>query len=720
MMRGSEGQEASTWRGRYGVLALLGVLVVLGLALRLYRLADIPLGMHNDEGYNALDALDILAGWRPVFLPANNGREPLFIYLIAASMRVFGATLWAVRLPGALLGVLVIPAQYLLVQSLPLPRPRLTALLSATVAALSFWPVVKAHQALRAGLIPLWVTLILWLWWRLLVPTRPLRRPWLWSIGLGVLLAAAAYTHLNARVLPIILVLSAAWAVLNQRGHQGEAVRHAAALTPPSPQRLPPGLAANPPSVGRNASGAAWLLLALAVAALLAWPLILYFLGQPDMLGYRSSQVSVFNPAVNGGDLAGTLLQNAWNLLLMFNVRGSMGWWGNLAGRPLFDPLLGLAFVVGVALLAWDLVGRRGRVAHQAAVLLTLTLGGMLAPSWLSEGAPNYGRLTGIWPVLFLLPAWGLERSAAWLTHIVNLRRNAKLHAGYQERIPAWAAWIQSRLGVGLMALVMGVSTVWSAWDVAVGYPQSQQGPGAGQAGALERGRQVAALTAEGPTYVSSSLWNETPVRFVAHAQPPRAFDPRQGLVLPPTGDARYVFEPWEAADAQAFARRWPGLRRDDGTAGDAALLVYRLARAQFPSLPPLAAPVTFGEAIRLQAVRVEPLAVRPGGEVQVTLAWLALAPTASDQNYFVHLVGREGRMLDQADGAPLGGSYPTSGWAAGETVVQTIPLRVAQDAPPGAATLRFGWYDWRSGARLPAPAHADDAAEIGRVEVGG
>ncbi|MCW5854119.1 MAG: glycosyltransferase family 39 protein, partial [Anaerolineae bacterium] len=645
-------------------------------------------------------------GWRPVFLPANNGREPLFIYLIAASMKVLGETLWAIRLPGALLGVLIIPAQYLLVQSLPLPRPRLTALLSATVAALSFWPVIKAHQALRAGLFPLWVTLILWVWWRLLSPTHPLRRPWPWAVGLGLLLAAAAYTHLNARVLPVMLVLSAAWAMLMNVGKRGEASVQAAGFTPqfpPSERDVPRGLGPKRPSLGTDALRVSWLLLALVVACILSWPLILYFLGQPDMLGYRSSQVSVLNPAVNGGDLRGTLLQNAWNLLLMFNVRGSIGWWGNLARRPIFDPLLGLAFLVGVGLLAWDLSGRRGRTAQLAAVVLGLTLGGMMAPSWLSEGAPNYGRLTGIWPVLFLLPAWGLERSAAWLTEWAKGRAFAP------------------RLGLGLMALVMGVSTVWSAWDVAVGYPQSQQGSGAADAGALERGRQVAALVAQGPTYASPSLWNETPVRFVAHDHLPRAFDPRQGLALPAQGDARYVFEPWEAKDAEAFARRWPAARREDVTGTNGSiLLVYRLDRAQFPSLPPLAAPVTFGDAIRLQAVKVEPTRVRPGGEVQMTLAWQALAPTDTDLNYFVHLVGQDGRMLGQADGAPLGGSYPTNAWAEGETIIQTIAVRVAQDAPTGPAAVRFGWYDWRTGVRLPAPSHPDDAVEVGQVEVGG
>ena len=103
-----------------------------------------------------------------------------------------------------------------------------------------------------------------------------------------------------------------------------------------------------------------------------------------------------------------------------------------------------------------------------------------------------------------------------------------------------------------------------------------------------------------------------------------------------------------------------------------------------------------------------------------MTLAWQALAPTDTDLNYFVHLVGQDGRMLGQADGAPLGGSYPTNTWAVGETIIQTIVVRVAQDAPGGTAALRFGWYDWRTGVRLPAPSHPDNAVEVGRVEVGG
>lgn len=147
-------------------LLLLVAVCALGLALRLYGLGAVPYGFHPDEGHEGADALAILDGWRPAFLPADNGREPLFVSLVAVSVGLFGPTVWAARLVGALGGTLVILAQYLLVRSLPIPRPRLTALVSAALLAVTFWPVAIAHQVQRTGFFPFWTAL----WLVLLIP----------------------------------------------------------------------------------------------------------------------------------------------------------------------------------------------------------------------------------------------------------------------------------------------------------------------------------------------------------------------------------------------------------------------------------------------------------------------------------------------------------------------------------------------------------------------
>ena len=59
------------------------LVIAMATALRFWALGTIPPGLYHDEAFNGLDALGVLEGERPVFFEANNGREPLFIYLVA-------------------------------------------------------------------------------------------------------------------------------------------------------------------------------------------------------------------------------------------------------------------------------------------------------------------------------------------------------------------------------------------------------------------------------------------------------------------------------------------------------------------------------------------------------------------------------------------------------------------------------------------------------------
>ena len=61
-------------------LAIALALTLLAAAPRLVALGSVPPGMHFDEAYNALDALKVIAGDRPMFFTGNFGREPLFLY----------------------------------------------------------------------------------------------------------------------------------------------------------------------------------------------------------------------------------------------------------------------------------------------------------------------------------------------------------------------------------------------------------------------------------------------------------------------------------------------------------------------------------------------------------------------------------------------------------------------------------------------------------------
>ena len=93
-----------------GLLAL----IVVGGALRFYQVGAVPPGLYQDEAYNGLDALNILAGSHPIYFPANNGREPFYMYATAAGMAAFGRTPLAIRFPAAVVGTLLIAATFAL------------------------------------------------------------------------------------------------------------------------------------------------------------------------------------------------------------------------------------------------------------------------------------------------------------------------------------------------------------------------------------------------------------------------------------------------------------------------------------------------------------------------------------------------------------------------------------------------------------------------------
>ncbi len=91
------------------VLLTVMTMTVIAAALRLVALDRWPPGLYHDEAFNGLDALRVLQGDTPIFFTANNGREPLFIYLQALSVALFGRSPGALRLVSAIVGTLTIP-----------------------------------------------------------------------------------------------------------------------------------------------------------------------------------------------------------------------------------------------------------------------------------------------------------------------------------------------------------------------------------------------------------------------------------------------------------------------------------------------------------------------------------------------------------------------------------------------------------------------------------
>jgi hypothetical protein len=80
-------------------------------------------------------------------------------------------------------------------------------------------------------------------------------------------------------------------------------------------------------------------------------------------------------------------------------------------------------------------------------------------------------------------------------------------------------------------------------------------------------------------------------------------------------------------------------------------------------------------------------------------------------------LVGADGRAVAQADGPPAGGAQPSSGWVAGEIVIDPRTLALPADLPPGDYRIRVGFYDpatlERAGADRPDGSPWPEAAIV-------
>jgi hypothetical protein len=80
----------------------------------------------------------------------------------------------------------------------------------------------------------------------------------------------------------------------------------------------------------------------------------------------------------------------------------------------------------------------------------------------------------------------------------------------------------------------------------------------------------------------------------------------------------------------------------------------------------------------------------------RVTVVWQALQLMDTSYQVFVHALDASGRIVAQVDAVPVSGTRPTTGWLAGEVIVDsyTLPLQ-------NAAALEVGMFDYLKGQRL-------------------
>lgn len=188
---------------RYSLLQELGLLtalVVISAALRLYQLADVPPGLHGDEALTGLDALRVLnEGWIGPYVGTGLGQPSGPLYWTALVFNLFGASAYSLRASMAVLGILTIPAAYLLYRTMFNAR---AAALGAALLAISHWHIHYSRTAFMLISMPLVVALALFLLFKGFRSQR-----WAYFPAGGVLLGLGLYTY---NVFPLFLAAVAA------------------------------------------------------------------------------------------------------------------------------------------------------------------------------------------------------------------------------------------------------------------------------------------------------------------------------------------------------------------------------------------------------------------------------------------------------------------------------------------------------------------------------
>ena len=634
-------------------LAILGLVVLAG-ALRFYELGHLPPGLYHDEAFNGLDALRVLNGSTPLFFEANNGREPLFIYLIALSVDVLGRTPGAIRIVSAILGTVTVPVTYAMAQEM---FGRRIALWTALVMAITVWPINLSRVGFRAVSLPLFAGLTVWWMWRGLRS----RRGRDFALG-GLFCGLLFYTYLAARVVLVALAVYALYVI----------VRHRESI----------------PWKG--------VVLFVAVALVIALPLGIYLIGHWEAMLTRGGQVAITNPAINGGDFWGTLARHIVRSALAFTHRGDFIPRHNVPLRPVFDPVLAVAFVVGIAISVMKAF--RGENAY---VFLLIWVVVMWLPTVLAEDAPHFLRGVGVLPLLCVIPSVALE-------------------AG--ERIIAGRVSRGVALAAAVVVLVLSLGGTWV--DYFRQHSRSEAAYYQFETGAVEMCAEInsflgigwsgAGLASPDPSpsplrrvYLAERLWKDwASVRYLVPESDGLTILPMEPGM--PSGvdsseDVMLVLWPFERPAEQigllpadsVISIREGAMERGDLEEEARLLYVVYLGQRNMPTTRNLNC--EFEKGISLLGSEVSP---QGSQGVRVRLIWQATEPLDVSYTVFVH-VTRGGQMVASGDSLPAGGYYLTSQWRTGDIIVDDHFISLSEPFDSREHRIVVGLYELQTLERL-------------------
>ena len=493
---------------RYLIIPL--TLLAVALTLRLINLTEHPFMLNGIEANLGLEAAAVAQG--EINNPFATGwltNPTLPLYFLAAPLQLFGHTVFGVRVLSAVVGALTVVATYVAGSLLWDGKVGLTA---AVILAGSHLHLHYSRLGMSNIWDPLWVLLALGL---VIAAARRGTRPWWLAAGLAVGLNAYFYTasHLLPLMLAAVLVY---FSLINRK-------------------------------LLRRQGG--HLLAAVALALVVALPILIYYDGHPGIFMERAQVLGIFQSewltqeAVNTGRSVPALLsEQFWRAALAFNYTLDTSSSYN-AGIPLLRFWPAVFFVLGIGVA----VSRLHRLRESVLLLwlgVTMVFGGALLVN-----PPASHRLLVAAPATALLAAIGLT----WMW----------------QRLLAMAPLLRRRE----LALLALLAVLMTAGDIVYYFGTYRQQPGRfgdrNTEVAFEMGNYLRSLEGEWTAYFHGppTMFVDFPtISFLATEFEPRrnlynVFDPEEPLPAPqqPSDNFVFIYVQERSQELPQTAERFPG-----------------------------------------------------------------------------------------------------------------------------------------------------------------
>ncbi len=351
-------------------LLLVVVLVAATVFFRLYRIADVPLGINNDAAWEGSAARSILQGNWKDFVPyaAQWHGEPIIRLTVVALTPLIGNTTTTIKTASALWGILLIPLLYIFLRKL---YPRTISFLAAWLVATSGWHIVMSRSGWRAITVPT-VTTLIFLCIYLAITTK---RRW-WFVASGAATALILYTYDAGRIIPVVVCAGLGAALLFRRSFRKKY---------------------------RSS-----MLIFVACFLFCSAPMIIYGMTNWNILIGRTTYLLVTQQMAHTHSLT-PLIQNIIATAGLFVWRGN----GNdfFINNPLLDPPALFLFPFSFVIVIVEAIRHKDR-------RLWFMLGWFfvsLLPAILST--PNGNRAIGAIPTVYFFIAYGIIVMIQWISH---------------------------------------------------------------------------------------------------------------------------------------------------------------------------------------------------------------------------------------------------------------------------------------------------------------